>query len=164
MNILELHNRLIKRAGMQKVAGPRADAFRKVLNDFKAMRVNPQRKAKLIENRDVLERSKLLDIIHPNQKGELNLLLTPSSDFDMSSVSRILDMTEREANRFFGLKGISKFRERIENSLKRDRFKALEKIWDSNIDSEEFEKLLQDASAKQDARAKILAKKYLGDI
>ena len=38
MNIQELHNRLIKKANMQKVAGPGADKLRKIIADINKVR------------------------------------------------------------------------------------------------------------------------------
>ena len=164
MNIQKLYNRFIKKANMQKVAGPKADTLRKVLNDFKAMRVNPQQRAELIKARDFLEKSTINDMIFPKHKPELNLLLTPASEFDTSSAYHILNMAEREANRIPGIKGIHKFRERIDKFLKKDTRKAIEKLWGRDLGHDEALKLLQDASVKDNARIKILAKKYLGDI
>jgi hypothetical protein len=40
MNIQELHNRLIKRASMQKIAGWRSSAFKSSLDSFNKLRAN----------------------------------------------------------------------------------------------------------------------------
>ena len=164
MNIQELHNRLTKRASMQKVAGPKADAFRKVLNEFKDMRVNPQRRANLIANKDVLKRPNLLSMIYPNLKGDINTLLTPASDFTSSDVHHILNMAAKKADQIHGVKGMQKFVDRVEKGLHKDIREASVKMWDKDLSEKDIMKLLQDATNKQDAKSKIIAKKYLGDI
>ena len=162
MNINQLHNRLIKKASMQKVAGPKADALRKVLNEFKDMRINPQRRANLIANRDVLERPNLLSLIYPKLKGDYNTLLTPASDFTSTEVRHILNMAAKKADQIHGVKGMQEFVDRVTKGLHKDIREAGVKIWD--LSEKDSLKLLQDARNKLDVKSKIIAKKYLGDI
>lgn len=180
MNIQELHNRLIKKANMKKVAGPVANEFRKILNDFKAKRLNPQQRANLVNTRNNLEKAPLdylrrdpltkageqleRDILSRN----INLLLKPSSEFKLGDTYGILNMAVSKANKPAEMR---EFINRIEKRLVHNRDERLlnDPILPYNDivgyrSSPKMRQMQQDAWHRVHTPNRILAKKYLGDI
>ena len=133
MNIQELHNRLIKRASMQKVAGPAAIALRNAIANVNKVRgkrklVDSLEQVSLISPR--LLEDAVIPLTFPNKSLQstyvLHKLKSPlkHTDADLTKfidkLSKIIKNKERKINNISGLDAAYEFDQSLINKYLKD--------------------------------------------